>query len=206
MPQNNKFCEHKHGGGKINKSINNFQENIMTISILQSALSLAQLSPIVAKWLSGSNAESISEKIIGIAKSITKMQNETEVVKKLKTDKHALLLFQKALINSEHEIELAVIKDKENARIRDTAFINAGKRNKRADVMVISAAIGLFICLATIVIYQKTLPGEAVGIISTIAGIFGSCLKDAYNFEFGSSRGSKEKDQTVAAILHRNSL
>jgi len=41
------------------------------------------------------------------------------------------------------------------------------------------------------------------GIISTVAGIFGACLKDAYAFEFGSSRGSKEKDMTVASLVEK---
>jgi hypothetical protein len=45
-----------------------------------------------------------------------------------------------------------------------------------------------------------------VGIISTIAGIFGACLKDAYTFEFGSSLGSKQKDDTVAALMERNGM
>jgi hypothetical protein len=53
------------------------------------------------------------------------------------------------------------------------------------------------ICLGSLAFFKETLPGEAVGIISTIAGIFGSCLKDAYAFEFGSSRGSKAKDAAV---------
>jgi hypothetical protein len=185
---------------------NNIRRIIMSIPIWQAVLSLAQFSPAVAKWLSTPNITSISEKIMGIAKEITKTRDESEAVKKLKADRHMLFLFQKALLNSEREIELAIIKDKENARVRDVAFINSGRRNKRADIMVIAAAIGLFICLAAIVFFQKALPGEAVGIISTIAGIFGSCLKDAYNFEFGSSRGSKEKDQTVAAILNRNNV
>jgi uncharacterized protein YacL len=114
--------------------------------------------------------------------------------------------FQKAIIESEKEIEMAILRDKENARNRDIAIINTGRKNKRADIMVISAALGLIICLLIITIYQDKLPGEAVGIISTIAGIFGSCLKDAYNFEFGSSRGSKEKDLTVASILNKNSI
>lgn len=39
-----------------------------------------------------------------------------------------------------------------------------------------------------------SVPGEVVGIVSTIAGIFGACLRDAFQFEFGSSRGSREKD------------
>jgi hypothetical protein len=175
----------------------------MSISILQAALSLAQFTPKIAKWLSGTKAESISQKIVEIAKKVTNTDDEFKAIEKLKSDKNMYALFQKALINSEREIELAVIKDKENARYRDIAIINSGKRNKRADIMVVSAAMGLIFCLVLICLYRKELPGEVVGIISTIAGIFGSCLRDAYNFEFGSSRGSKEKDQTVASILNR---
>lgn len=173
----------------------------MTISVLQSVLSLAQISPKIAKWFSGTKIEDISNKIVEIAKEVTNISNEKEAIEKLKTDKRMYLLFEKALINSEREIELAIIKDKQNARSRDIAIINSGKRNKRADVMVIAAAFGLISCLFTICCFKEEMTGEAVGIISTIAGIFGACLKDAYNFEFGSSRGSKEKDQTVASII-----
>ncbi|MDR0942601.1 MAG: hypothetical protein LBM19_03250 [Holosporales bacterium] len=175
----------------------------MSIPILQAALSLAQFTPRVAKWLSGTKVESISQKIVEIAKNVANTKDEFKAIEKIKSDKNMYDLFQRALINSEREIELAIIKDKENARRRDIAIINAGKRNKRADVMVVSAAVGLIFCLVSIYLYRKELPGEVVGIISTIAGIFGSCLKDAYNFEFGSSRGSKEKDQTVASMLNR---
>ncbi|MDR1365048.1 MAG: hypothetical protein LBJ42_00490 [Holosporales bacterium] len=177
----------------------------MSISIIQAALALAQFTPKVARWLSGTKTESISKKIVDIAKTVTNTTDEFQAIEKLKEDKNMYSLFQQALINSEREIELAMIKDKENARYRDIAIINSGKRNKRADVMAISAAFGLTLCLAVICIFRRELPGEVVGIISTIAGIFGSCLRDAYNFEFGSSRGSKEKDQTVASMLHKYS-
>jgi hypothetical protein len=156
--------------------------------------------------MSNKNVFHASEKIFEIAKNITKSRNESDAIEKLKEDKNMLILFQKAVLAAECEIDVAAIKDKENARTRDIAIIDSGKKNKRADIMVIAAAMGLFICLAAIVFYRNELPGEAVGIISTIAGIFGSCLKDAYNFEFGSSRGSKEKDQTVAAILNRRNV
>jgi hypothetical protein len=106
----------------------------------------------------------------------------------------------------EAEIELAVMKDRQDARLRDVALANAGRSNIRADVMVIAAATGLILCLASLAYFSEALPGEAVGIISTIAGIFGACLKDAYTFEFGSSRGSKEKDNAVAAMIERNNL
>jgi hypothetical protein len=83
-------------------------------------------------------------------------------------------------------------------------LINAYSRNKRLNIMVISAAIGLIFCMLVLTTYKGDLPGEVVGIISTVSGIFGACLKDAYSFEFGSSRGSKDKDDKIsAAILER---
>ncbi|MBE6447448.1 MAG: hypothetical protein E7015_03120 [Alphaproteobacteria bacterium] len=64
--------------------------------------------------------------------------------------------------------------------------INAFNRNKRLTIMVIGAAMGLIACLLVLTTYKNDLPGEIVGIVSTISGIFGACLKDAYSSEFGS--------------------
>jgi hypothetical protein len=176
------------------------------MSIITTALALSQFAPIIAKWVGGSRAENVANTVVSIAKNITQSNDENEMLRKLQHDQNLAYEFQRAIIESEKEIEMAILKDKENARNRDIAIINTGRRNKRADIMVVSAAFGLIICLVIITIYQDRLPGEAVGIISTIAGIFGSCLKDAYNFEFGSSRGSKEKDLTVASILNKNGV
>ena len=124
-------------------------------------------------------------------------------MQKIKNSPHLIAKLEEAILKHECEIETAIIHDRENARNRDISIINSGRSNKRADIMVVAAALGLIVCLGSIALFQDKLPGEAVGIISTIAGIFGSCLKDAYTFEFGSSRGSKEKDQTVANIINK---
>lgn len=79
--------------------------------------------------------------------------------------------------------------------------INAYGRNKRLGVMVICAVFGLLICLILLTVCRGNLSGEVVGIVSTISGIFGACLKDAYSFEFGSSRGSREKDERISATI-----
>lgn len=173
------------------------------MSIIAAALALSQFAPIISKWVGGNRAESIANTVVNIAKNVTNSNNEHDAIAKLQADTKLIADFKNEITKSEKEIELAIIKDKENARNRDIAIINMGMRNKRADIMVVAAALGLVICLGAITFFQDKLPGEAVGIISTIAGIFGSCLKDAYNFEFGSSRGSKEKDYTVASMLNK---
>jgi 1,4-dihydroxy-2-naphthoate octaprenyltransferase len=85
--------------------------------------------------------------------------------------------------------------------VNQIGLINAQSKNRRMNIMVIGAALGLIACLLMLTSYKGNLSGEAVGIISTISGIFGACLKDAYSFEFGSSRGSKDKDEKISSAI-----
>lgn len=70
---------------------------------------------------------------------------------------------------------------------------------RNALVMVVLDVLGIIACLAVLALYRTELPSEAVTLLSAIAGIFGMNLRDAHQFEFGSSRGSREKDALIAA-------
>lgn len=71
--------------------------------------------------------------------------------------------------------------------------------NTRANLMVAIDAIGLIACLVVLGLYRQSISGEVATLISTIASIFGLCLRDAHQFEFGSSRGSRDKDAQLVA-------
>ena len=176
----------------------------MSVSPISAAFGLAQFIPSIARWLAGEKAEEVAENVLNIAKRITGIDDSYDMIRLLLEQPELVVDFQKAILNLEAELELAALQDKQDARARDMALIKAGRHNTRADIMVISAAGGLISCLVTLAYYSEFLPGEAVGIISTVAGIFGSCLKDAYAFEFGSSRESKMKDTTMAALFERD--
>lgn len=173
----------------------------MSFPILTLAHALTEFIPLLGLWLGGEEGSKTAQKAVNIAQSITGTKDPVQIVTSLKTDPKLVLDFQQAILKMGHELDLANYKDREGARLRDIALAQAGRNNLRADIMVISAAFGLITCLITITLYRMSLPGEAVGIISTIAGIFGSCLKDAYAFEFGSSRGSKLKDSKLSALF-----
>ncbi len=174
----------------------------MTIPIFAAALGLAEFVPSIAKWLAGDQGKTIADNIVKIAHQITETLDPLGAIEKLRANPQQLIQFQQAILKFETDLELGHLQDRHSARQRDMALFQAGRINRRADIMVIAAALGLIMCLGSLVLFNQSLPGEAVGIISTIAGIFGACLKDAYAFEFGSSRGSKEKDSTVAAMVH----
>ena len=98
-----------------------------------------------------------------------------------------------AALRADYDLEIAYLGDRKDARGRDVALAQAGYHNKRADLMVLFDVVGLVACLAVLTVFRADVPGEVVGLLSTIAGIFGLCLRDAHQFEFGSSRGSREK-------------
>jgi hypothetical protein len=172
----------------------------MAFPLIAAALGLAEFAPVIAKWLGGENAENVAHHVVDTAKKVTGSSDPVTACKAMAENSLLIAEFQKEIIKIDAELELQYLQDRHNARERDIAISAAGRRNVRADVMVLSAAIGLVSCLYTLASYAGSLPGEAVGIISTVAGIFGSCLKDAYTFEFGSSRGSRDKDSMVAIM------
>jgi len=174
----------------------------MVAPLITAAITLAEFAPIISRWFT-KDAEKhgltnqVSEKIVKIAQNVTGTTTAVEAATKLGENPLFLLRYQQEVMRLDRDIEVAYLKDRQSARDRDIAVINSGRYNVRADMMVISAAVGLISCLCSLAYFKNWLPGEAVGVISTIAGIFGSCLKDAYTFEFGSSRGSRAKDATV---------
>ena len=66
--------------------------------------------------------------------------------------------------------------------------------------MLIGVTVGLVTCIATgliISIKDKPIDPGVLALITTVAGALLKMFSDAFAFEFGSSRGSKEKDAQV---------
>jgi hypothetical protein len=175
----------------------------MSFPFIPLAMALSQFAPSISKWMQGDQADTLAQKCVEIASRLTGVDEPLENFKVLQENPALAIEFQRDVLKLEAQMEAGLLLDRQNARLRDLRLIQAGRRNRRADIMVVSAALGLVLCLVSLTYFGQKLPGEAVGILSTIAGIFGACLKDAYAFEFGSSRSSRDKDTTVATLLER---
>ena len=62
-------------------------------------------------------------------------------------DPQLLVHYQQTIAKMDSDLEKTYLKDREDARQRDALLITAGRSNTRADVMVLSAAAGLVLCL-----------------------------------------------------------
>lgn len=165
------------------------------------ALALAQFAPSLIKFFTGSDkAADVAGKVIDIAKTVTGAPSGDAALEVLKADPAKVLEFQQAAMANDADLTRAFLADVQNARARDIELHKVGFGNRRADVMVALDVLGLIACLLVLVLYRERLPGEVVGLLSAISGIFGACLRDAHQFEFGSSRSSQIKDATIAQI------
>ena len=88
------------------------------------------------------------------------------------------------------------VKDRDSARVRDAEFIKSGTRNYRADILVFMAALAVA-GMVYLVWKSPDLPEYVKGIVTLVLGRFLGYLDNIYSFEFGTTRGSKEKDETI---------
>lgn len=162
------------------------------------AMELAQFVPGIIRLLTGSDkAEEVASKVVGIAQTITGTSDGDAALAAIKADPGKVLEFQQAMADRQADLEKAYLADIANARARDIEIVKTGRQNVRADVMIVLDALGLLACLAALFFYRSEMSGEVVALVSTIASIFGLCLRDAHQFEFGSSRGSAEKSDII---------
>jgi hypothetical protein len=108
--------------------------------------------------------------------------------------------------NIERLADKDYLEDRASARDRDVAMRQAGQANKRADYMIIGDVLGLITCVIVLAILFFQGSGDPpVGIttvLTTFATYFGLGLRDAHSFEFGSSRGSKEKGEALQEMAY----
>lgn len=171
------------------------------------AMGLAQFAPAIVKWITGSDkAEQAAEKVVEIAQVVTGKPNGEEALSAIKADPALVLQFRQAVMQNEADLDKAYLADRQNARQRDVDLAKIGHPNTRANWMVALDVVGLLASLGGMLAlgwFKASHPeavtegvfGALLAQLSTLASYFGLCLRDAHQFEFGSSRGSREKDQ-----------
>jgi hypothetical protein len=135
-----------------------------------------------------------------MAKAVTGHPTGELALEELKVNPDLVLKFRETLAKNEVELDMAYLQDRQNARFRDMEYVKAGKHNWRSDILAFLSVGGLVICV-WFVAKDSTLPERAVNAIMFVAGVLASAVRDVYSFEFGSSRGSKDKDDAMQKML-----
>lgn len=156
------------------------------------ALLAAKAIPMITGWIAGDDAEEKAGKIVGTIETVTGLKGQS-AVDAMAADPTLIAKAQDQILE---EIRIYA-KDRADARSRDIELrkMNGGK-NERANFMLAAAFASLVIIMA-LMWSQPNMPGVIIGIFSTAVGAILKMLSDGFQFEFGSSRGSKDKTQLM---------
>lgn len=166
---------------------------------------LAQFAPMLFKYLGVGN-ESVPGKVADIAASVAREVTGTESV----TDAIAVLSgnsqlaweYKIQMAGHEHKMDELYLADTKDARARDAEFVKAGMINWRAHSMYIMAWVVVVVAFVMVWNSQE-LDDFVKATVSLILGRFLGYLDQIYNFEFGSTKSSKEKDATIEHLSKR---
>jgi hypothetical protein len=163
-------------------------------------MQLATFAPSIIKWITGSDKdEEVAADVVGIAQAITGTGDADAALAAIKADPNKVLEFQLAIAAQKADLDKAYLADVADARARDVALRQSGGSNLRANILAFLAVSGLVLCVWFIA-RDTALPERAVNAIMFVAGQLANAVMMVYAFEFGSSRGSKEKDNLLAGF------
>lgn len=172
----------------------------MAPALIPIAMQLAQFAPSIIKLLTGSDkAEQVAGAVVGVAKAVTGMDDGPAAVAAIQADPVKLLEFQEAMAARQDEMERAYLVDVQNARARDVELAKAGVRNHRANVLAGAALLLVVICLM-IVVWSSQMEEFAKATITLILGRALGWVEQLFSFEFGTTRASKTKDDTISKL------
>lgn len=87
-------------------------------------------------------------------------------------------------------------KDRDSARGRDTELSKSGQHNYRADTMFV-LAVAVIVGLVYSIWTEPGINEFMKGVVTLVLGRFLGYLDNIYSFEFGTTRGSQNKDATI---------
>jgi len=161
------------------------------------AMQLAQYAPQVIGWLSGSDkAEETAQRVVGIAEQVTGLHGKA-AVDAIQADPELALRFRQSVMDHEQAMNAQALAGVADARKRDVALRQAGQTNGRANLLALFAVATVIFGMWLVA--QASLNDIAMNALMLIMGTMLGCVRDVYHFEFGSSRGSKEKDELLKA-------
>jgi len=143
----------------------------------------------------------VAEQAVGIAQVVTGATSPAGAVAMLNSNSEKAMEFRIKITEQEKSWDEMYLKDIQSARERDTKLHEAGYRNTRANWMLISAYIGVGICFFA-VITDETMNEYTKGIITLVLGRMLGYIDQGFNFEFGTTRTSRAKDDTITKLTN----
>lgn len=164
-------------------------------------LAAAQAAPEISKFFGAPDtAQKVADQVGDIAKGLVPTaQSAEEAMKQVLANAQLKQEFQLKINDQMLKWEQMYLDDMADARKRDTELAKAGMKNYRANVLAGFAILTVIICLL-IVVWGSDIDDYAKSIITLICGRALGWVEQIFSFEFGTTRTSKQKDDTIKSL------
>lgn len=165
------------------------------------ALALAQYAPSLIKWLTGNeHAENVAKTVVDVASKITGAATAEGSLELIKTDPKLAAEFADKIQQREADLQLAYFADVDSARRMQIAALAQGDIFSKRFVYYFAIAWSLFsmlyFCWATFgVVANQRMADTILGVL------IGTCLASFFQFFYGSSSRSQQKDDTIKHLI-----
>jgi hypothetical protein len=159
---------------------------------------LIQIVPSIVRLIGGDKAGKAADKVMAVAEEITGQKGDA-AVKAIAADPTLALTFERALMDQESKFYELQLIDVQNARARDVDLRKLGQRNWRGDAMVIAAFAAVIAIIWLLSVGKIGESSAAAGCAIAVCGMFARNIGTVFDFEFGSSRGSRDKDELLGS-------
>lgn len=163
----------------------------------------ANLAPVLVKFLgAGTATEEVATKVAEIATTVAGTSSPEEAMQAILTDAAKANEFRIAINKQYMDLEEMFIKDIQDARDRDVKLAQTGFRNYRANWLT-GFAIALVMFLLFVIIWVTIKDEWIKGVLLVALGRAWGYMDQIYGFEFGTTKQSKAKDDTIDALSKR---
>lgn len=177
--------------------------------MLPIALALAgKFIPDIVRYMTDSaTAGSVAGKVIDIAKEVTGQADPDAAAAAVSASPEMTEAFRQAVMDNDTELQRLAYADVASARDRDVKIVQAtGRVNCRADWMLLATFVAL-VALVLVMLLRDIDANTAVGgVIILMVGKFLGNWEAAFNFEFGTTKSSKAKDDTIASLSNNATI
>lgn len=164
-------------------------------------LALANLAPMLFKWMGKDGASEVAQKAVEIAQAVTGTSTPDAALDALKSNPDAILAYQKAVLEQATEFERLAVKREEIAVDDRKSARQMLMQTQDITPSALSWIIVGFTLAIEGYILTQGVP-EAVDPLITgrVLGTLDAALIAVISFWLGSSASSKSKDETIGRL------
>lgn len=169
----------------------------MAVPIIPLLTALAQFAPSILRFIGvGETPTKVADKVAEVAQAVAGTDTVEEAITAFASSTEKAYEFKIRMLAMDRELEQMYLEDMQSARVRDAEFIKAGMPNVRANLMFV-LALAVVVGILWVVWSDQEINEFVKGVITLMLGRFLGYLDTIYSFEFGTTRSSKEKDDTI---------